>query len=201
MRQASCQRDWLMIRPREGSGYFTKEMLSYASTLLNPASVPRPFGWYRQRAMTETVFNKVVHLILAATAGELKAVLGSLPHGIRLGVAHQLEMAGEAFRYESLRHCAYYLRRQPPGFFIWRWCYIASQPEANRLQAAIASLQEPLSADGAGRAFEQATGRSAGSPRPAGLPFHALDFSNYPSLHVDALPAAAAPELGGYFRT
>jgi hypothetical protein len=169
MRQASCQRDWQLIRPREGREYFTMEVISYAGTLLTPASVPPPFGWYRQRAMTETIFNKVVHLILATTAGELKAVLGSLPHGIRLGVAHQLEMAGEAFRYESFRHCAYYLRRQRPGFFIWRWCYIASQPEANRLHAAIASFEAPLSADAARWAFEQATGRNAGNPRPAGL--------------------------------
>lgn len=151
--------------------------------------------------MTETVFNKVVHLILATTAGELKAVLGSLPHGIRLGVAHQLEMAGEAFRYESLRHCAYYFRHQRQGYFVWRWCYIASPQEANRLRAAIASLEEPLSADGARWAFEQATGRSTENPRPAGLAFHALDFSDYPSLHADALPGAASPNHGGYFRT
>jgi hypothetical protein len=190
-----------MIRPRDKQGYFTMAEFSYMAIRPALTSAPRRIAWYQQRAMTETIFNKVIHLILATTSGELKAVLGSLPHGIRLGVAHQLDVAGEAYRYESLRHCAYYFRRQRQGFLIWRWCYIASRFEANRLCAIIDSLAEPLSAATARRAFEQATGRSADDPLPAGMAFHALDFSDYPSLNVDGFCGVASPNHGGHFST
>ena len=129
--------------------------------------------------MTEAVFNKVVRRVLATSAEELKAVLGSLPHGTRFGVAHQLEETGEAHRYESLRHCAYYLVRDDNGVLVWRWCYIATQLEADRLRTTIASLDEPLDADVASRVFEHATFRSVNNPRPPSLPFHALDYGTY----------------------
>jgi hypothetical protein len=129
--------------------------------------------------MTEAVFNKVVRRVLATTPKELESVLGSLPHGTRFGVAHQLEESGEAYRYESLRHCAYYLIRHENGVLVWRWCYIATQLEADRLRTTIASLEEPLDADVASRVFEHATFRSVKNPRPVSLPFHALDFGGY----------------------
>jgi hypothetical protein len=128
------------------------------------------------RAMIETVFNKAVHLLIATTAGELEAVLGTLPHGVRFGVAHQLDQAGEAFRYESARHCAYYLRRHEEGIQVWRWCYIASMLEAKYLQAMVQSLGKPLDGASASRIFEQATRRSVSNPRPMGMEHFALDF-------------------------
>lgn len=129
--------------------------------------------------MVETVFNKVVHLLVATTAGELEAVLGTLPHGVRFGVAHQLDRIGEAHRYESARHCAYYLRRDDDRILIWRWCYVASPLEAKNLQAMVQSLGRPLDGKSAARIFEQATRRSIPDPRPQGMEFHALDFSDY----------------------
>ena len=70
--------------------------------------------------MMERVFNKVVQLLVVTTAGELDSVLGTLPHGVRFGVARELDQTGEAHRYESARHCAYYLRRQDDGIVVWR---------------------------------------------------------------------------------
>ena len=127
--------------------------------------------------MHETVFNKVVHLLVATTAGELEAVLGTLPHGVRFGVAHQLDQAGEAHRYESARHCVYYLRRDDDRILIWRWCYVASQLEAKYLQALLQALGRPLDGETATRLFEQATRRSVENPRPVWMEFHALDFA------------------------
>jgi hypothetical protein len=129
--------------------------------------------------MTEAVFNKVVCRVLATTPDELQAVLGSLPHGTRFGVAHQLEETGEAHRYENLRHCAYYLIRHEHGVLVWRWCYIATQLEADRLRTTIASLKAPLDGEVASRVFEHATFRSVENPRPMNLPFHALDVGRY----------------------
>ena len=129
--------------------------------------------------MVETVFNKVVHLLVATTAGELEAVLGTLPHGVRFGVAHQLDRIGEAHRYESARHCAYYLRRDDDRILIWRWCYIASPLEARYVQAMVQALGKPLDGKSAARIFEQATRRSVSNPRPKGMEFHAQDYSDY----------------------
>jgi hypothetical protein len=129
--------------------------------------------------MFETVFNKVVHLLVATTAGELEAVLGTLPHGVRFGVAHQLDRIGEAHRYESARHCAYYLRRDEDRILIWRWCYVASQLEAKYLQALVQAHEGPLDGKAATQIFEQATRRSVSNPRPMWMEFHALDHSDY----------------------
>jgi hypothetical protein len=158
---------------------------SYAPLLLPLAPAAIRLAWYLRRAMTETVFNKVVRLVVATTPQELEAVLGHLPHGVRFGVAHQLDEVGEAYRYESSRHCAYYLSRQDQGILVWRWSYVASQLEAIRLRGLVASLEGPLDAGAASRAFEHATLRSVGNPRPIGMDFHALDFGPYPALYVN----------------
>ncbi len=131
--------------------------------------------------MFETVFNKAVHRLVATTAGELEAVLGTLPHGVRFGMAHQLDEAGEAYRYESARHCAYYLRRHDQGVQIWRWCYVASALESKHLHALILSLTLPLDGASATRIFEHATRRSVSNPRPSGMEYHALNFSAFPA--------------------
>ncbi len=96
-------------------------------------------------------------------------------------MAHQLEETGEAHRYESARHCAYYLRRHPDGVLVWRWCYVASPLEAKYLQAMIRSRGGSLDGQSATRIFEAATRRSASHPRPREMEFHALDFSAFPA--------------------
>ena len=134
--------------------------------------------------MTEAVINRVVRLVLATTAAELHTVLGYLPHGVRFGVARQLEELGEAHRYEITRHCAYYLRRHENGIAVWRWSYVASQLEANRLRTLVDSLDRPLDIELADRVFEQATHRSVENPRPRGMALLAADFGGYPALRT-----------------
>lgn len=135
-------------------------------------------------AMTEAVINRVIRLVVATTAMELESVLAQLPHGVRFGVASQLDEVGEAHRYEIARHCAYYLRRQENGIAVWRWSCITSFAEANRLRLLIDSLGRPLDIDLAARVFEQATHRSVDNPRPRGLALLAADFGGYPALNV-----------------
>ena len=135
--------------------------------------------------MDDIVFNRVVRLAVANTSEELDTVLGHLPHGVRFGVAFQLDEVGEAYRYESARHCAYYLYRQEQGIVIWRWSYVATQSEANRLRALIASVEEPLDPDSANSIFERATRRSVSSPRPLGMELHAVNFGDYPYLYAN----------------
>lgn len=140
--------------------------------------------------MTETHFNSVVRLVIATTREELEAVLGHFPHGVRFGVAHQLDEDGEAYRYEAMRHCAYYLSRQKDAIVVWRWNYIASDQEFFRLRMLIASLHAPLDYALADSVFQHATRRSVSSPRPAGMDHNAVDFGDYPSLYRKAAPVA-----------
>lgn len=143
--------------------------------------------------MTDIALNKVVRLVLATTAKEFEAVLASLPHGVRFGVAHQLDETGEAHRYECSRHCAYYLYRQEQGIEVWRWSYIASEREAERLRALIASLGRPLNAGLADLVFVHATRRSVDNPRPLGMSHYALDFGAYPRAHPLSGPRPGIP--------
>lgn len=132
--------------------------------------------------MGEAAFNDVVRLVVATTARELEIVLGYLPHGVRFGIAHDLEEFGEAHRFESLRHCAYFLTRHEEGIQVWRWNYVASPAEACRLRSLVSLLDEPLDGRAAGRIFEQATYRSLSKPRPIGMEYFAAGPASYPAL-------------------
>ncbi len=131
--------------------------------------------------MAEGAFNDVVRLVVATTARELEIVLGYLPHGVRFGIVHDLEEFGEAHRFETLRHCAYFLACHDQGIQVWRWSYVASPEEACRLRSLIALLKEPLNGRVAGRIFEQATHRSLSNPRPVGMEYFEVDPAPYPS--------------------
>ena len=143
--------------------------------------------------MAEAVFNDVVRLVVATTARELEIVLGYLPHGVRYGIVRDLEEFGEAHRFESLRHCAYFLARHDQGIQVWRWSYVASPEEACRLRSLVALLEVPLDDRVAGRIFEQATRRSLSNPRPAGMEYFAVGPS--PSRREPA--SQSRPEFPG----
>jgi hypothetical protein len=132
--------------------------------------------------MAEAVFNDVVRLVVATTAKELEVVLGYLPHGVRYGIVRDLEEFGEAHRFESLRHCAYFLARHEQSIQIWRWSYVATPAEACRLRSLVSLLDEPLDGGIAGRIFEQATQRSIANPRPSGMDYFAVSPATFPVL-------------------
>ena len=137
--------------------------------------------------MLDSAINKVVRLTVPTTIEQLGDALESLPHGVRFSALCDLEESGQACRYDATDHCAYYLKLLAARIVIWRWKYIATEQEANRLRSLVMSLDGPLDAHRANRIFEYATHRTVGNPRPIGKALHALDFSDYPML-------AAAPE-------
>jgi hypothetical protein len=143
--------------------------------------------------MFDSAFNKVVRLTVASSMRQLDQVLAGHPPGLRIGVKGELEQTGEAWRYEKARHCAYYLKRQARNIMIWRWSYVASEHEANRLRALITSLQGPLDAQRANRIFEHATHRSVSNPRPVGMEFHALDTGPYAAMHLPEIADSKRP--------
>lgn len=134
--------------------------------------------------MLDAAINKVVRLTITGSSWQLEQVLASLPYRVRLDIRHDLEGTREAHRFERARNCAYYLRRQGSRVVIWRWSYVGSEAEAARMRLIIKSLGGRLDAYRANQVFEQATHRSIGRPRLAGMALHALDFGAYPILHA-----------------
>ena len=117
-------------------------------------------------AMFAKAFNDVVDLAIASTPGELVEALSPLPHGVKYGVACDLDDEGRAHRYDRARERAYYLRRHDQGVVVWRWNYITSYAEAGRLLAMVLSLNIPLNGRVASRMFTQATRRRIERPAP-----------------------------------
>lgn len=134
--------------------------------------------------MLDAAINKVVRLTITASSWQLEHSLASLAYRARLGIRHDLDESREAHRFEKARNCAYYLRRQGSRVVIWRWSYVASEAEAARMRGVINSLDGRLDVYRASQVYEQATHRSVDRPRLAGMAFHALDFSRYPTLHA-----------------
>lgn len=117
-------------------------------------------------AMFTKTFNDVVCLALACTPRELGDALAPLPHGVKYGVACDLEDAGRAHRYDSPRERAYYLTRHDRGVIVWRWNYIASYEEAGKLLAMAIAFGNQLNGKVASRIFSKATRRPIELPVP-----------------------------------
>jgi hypothetical protein len=117
-------------------------------------------------AMFTKNFNDVVRLAVASTPWELRQALAPLPHGVRYGVACDLEEAGRAHRYDSSRECAYFLSSHDRGVLVWRWKYVASYEEAGKLLAMAISLGDRLNGEAANQIFSKATRRRVDLPIP-----------------------------------
>lgn len=117
--------------------------------------------------MFTKTFNDVVRLAFACTARELGDALAPLPHGVRYGVACDLECEGTAHRYDTPRERAFFLSHHERGILVWRWNYIASYEEAGKLLAMAIALGSRLNGDAASRIFSKATRRPIELPVPA----------------------------------
>lgn len=116
--------------------------------------------------MYSKTFNDVVRLALASTPRELGEALAPMPHGVRYGVACDLEVTGSAHRYDSPRECAYFLNTHDQGVLVWRWNFIASYEEAGKLLAMAISHGDRLNSEVASRIFSKATRRQIQLPVP-----------------------------------
>jgi len=121
--------------------------------------------------MFTKTFNDVVRLALASTPGELGDALAPLPHGVRYGVACDLEGEGTAHRYDSPRERAFYLSRHESGVLVWRWNYVATYEEAGKLLAMAIALGGALNGQAASRIFSKATRRPIELPVPTLEPY------------------------------
>ncbi|MDP9198408.1 MAG: hypothetical protein M3O07_04235, partial [Pseudomonadota bacterium] len=119
---------------------------------------------------------------VTTTPEQLERWVASLPHDVQSGIARDLDQTGEAHRFESSGHCAYYLRRQRPGAMIWRWGYVGSEREATRIRTFVQTLGAPLDPHRANQVFERATRRSVGNPQPLGISLLAPEIERLQTL-------------------
>src|SRR5688572_24026747 len=108
--------------------------------------------------MPRVALSDGVQCTRAGTPGKLEKSFESLPHGVRHGVARDLDERGEAHGYDSDSQCAYYLQREDASVLIWTWSPIASYWEAAIL-SLIKSLEEPLSGEAANDLLDRAINR------------------------------------------
>ncbi len=117
--------------------------------------------------MFTKTFNDVVRLAFASTPRDLDNALAPLPHGVRFGVACDLESGDTAHRYDSPHERAFFVRHHECGILVWRWNYIASYEEAGKLLAMAIAYGGNLNGEVASRIFSKATHRPVEWPIPA----------------------------------
>jgi hypothetical protein len=102
-----------------------------------------------------------VRLTHASSPADFEEVLESLPNSSRDGIALDLELRGEAHRYDPANQCAHYLRKENQAISLWTWSPIGSYWEAAILRSLIQSRKEPLSDEAAVQILLRATNRRA----------------------------------------
>jgi hypothetical protein len=106
--------------------------------------------------MLDAAVSKVIRLTIPTSSAQLKRVFASLSERARHGLRRELTQAGEAYRFEKSRRCAYYLRRDGARVIVWRWRHVASDSKAARMQSLIAMFAGRLDAYRAAQVFELA---------------------------------------------
>jgi hypothetical protein len=96
---------------------------------------------------------------ISSVGPDFEEVLESFPYSSRDGIALDLELRGEAHRYDSEGQCAHYLRKENQAINVWTLRPIGSYWEAAILRSLIQSLREPFSDEAAMQVLLRATNR------------------------------------------
>jgi hypothetical protein len=102
-----------------------------------------------------------VRLARAASPSEVEALIGSLPRFSPDGIALDLDLRGEAHRYDPENQRVHYFRKESRAVSLWTWSPIGSYWEAAILRSLIQSRTEPLSGESAMQVLLRATNRRA----------------------------------------
>lgn len=101
-------------------------------------------------------------------------LIESSPRFSHDGIALDLDLRGEAHRYDSATQCAHYFWKDNQAVSLWTWSPISSYWEAAIIRSLIQSRNEPLSDAAAMQVLLRATNRRAEflvpsrqRPRPA----------------------------------
>jgi hypothetical protein len=102
-----------------------------------------------------------VRLAHAASPAEVNALIESLPRFSHDEIALDLDLRGEAHRYDPANQCAHYFRKENQAVSLWTWSPIGSYWEAAILRSLIQSRNEPLTDAAAMQLLLRATNRRA----------------------------------------
>jgi hypothetical protein len=97
--------------------------------------------------------------VMRASTAEFEGLLQLLPHVVYRDLVLDLDLKGEAHRYDALNQSVYYLQRANDSVIMWTWCPIGSYWEAAILRILIASEKESLSSETATQILFRATNR------------------------------------------
>jgi len=131
----------------------------------------------------DQTLNRIVQHQFAANAKEVTEVVGLLPAKVASGLSRELELCGEAFRYDVRSHRAYSFRSEGSTLTVWIWRDVDTR-EASNLLPSIVSLDQILTEVVANKAFVQATGRRVSEPRTyrGALPEQEVGLSRWKPL-------------------
>jgi hypothetical protein len=131
--------------------------------------------------MSEREVAEGVRLRRASTPQEFEAGFGSLPAGVRYGVACELTERGQALRLDGHEQCVYHFRWDGDDIVILIWGPMSSLFEAAILLSSIKTLAEPMDEEKAVQLYRRATYQDA-------------EVRAEPRRPVETLPAAWSME-------
>jgi hypothetical protein len=111
--------------------------------------------------MSEREVAEGVRLRRVSTPQELEAGFGSLPAGVRYGVACELTERRQALRLDGHDQCVYHFRWDGDDIAILIWGPMSSLFEAAILLSSIKTLAEPLDEEKAVQLYRRATYQDA----------------------------------------
>ncbi len=111
--------------------------------------------------MVSRAHNGVLRFCNASDDEEAAKFLEGLPETVLNELSVELDLAGEALRYDLETNRAYAFRKNGPGFNCWTWDDVRSYDEAGRLLGAVVEIDESLTPELAARLYASATQRDA----------------------------------------
>jgi hypothetical protein len=104
-------------------------------------------------------YNGVLRFCNASDRREAAKFLEGLPEGVLGELSVELEVAGEAQRYDLGTHRAYSFEKSGAGFTCWIWDDVRNYDEAGELLGAVVECDGPLTAELAAQLYTRATQR------------------------------------------
>ncbi len=106
-------------------------------------------------------YNGVLRFCNASDAEEAAKFLEGLPQTVLSELSIELDLAGEALRYDLESTRAYAFEKNGAGLRCWIWDDVRNYDEASLLLAALVELDGPLTPELAARLYASATQRNA----------------------------------------
>ena len=112
-------------------------------------------------SVVERAYNGVLHLCIASDHQEEARFLERLPDTVQDELSTELELTGEAQRYDRESNLAYAFEKNGAGLRCWIWDDVRNYDEASQLLGAVVELDEPLTPQVAARLYTNATQRES----------------------------------------